>query len=276
MSYYDDYVSYGDANFMDGGLLIADNGNGYYSFVKCDADPDGDDNYLFSVGEVDINADWIDDNAVKSYAGADRNIDPIRFVDGCISYYGAENFGESGWYSGYDLLMALSDYVGNIPEGLNFNGYSFKDAMQVYLEDANKKDYLQRVKDSINYTVRYNFDTLKSMIDDDSDLVMVEGMYFPRKAVKWIETADSYQDFHLNPNMDLTVANILSLVEEYDTIDDAVEGLFDEYDASSAYSWADNYIEVLKHLSTEDKWDTTSDFDDYDEWSDDDADVERW
>ena len=83
---------------------------------------------------------------------------------------------------------------------------------------------------------------------------MVNGKYYPRKAIAWVETADSYQNFHLNPNMDLTVSNILDAIEDFDSPEEYIEDLFDEYKPDSAYSWADNFIEVLKHLSYSDRW----------------------
>ena len=252
------YTSVADVNFFEYGFLVADESTSYedgvYSFLSCQPFPEEDDLYSFSRGTVYINDDYIDADRVASYAGVDKATDPEGFVEAIVSYYGAQFLGgEEYSLSGYEVLKELSGYW--LPENINFDGYSYKDALIVFGEKELKKDYLQRALDQINATVTYNFNTLREMMASNEDLVMVNEYYYPRKAIKWVETADSYQDFHLNKNMDLTVYNILNAVDGYESPEDYIKDLFEDYIPDSALSWADNFIEVLKHLSSEDKWD---------------------
>lgn len=252
------YASVADMNFLEYGFLVADESSSYesgvYSFLSCQPFPEEDNLYLFSRGTVYINDDYIDADRVSSYAGVDKESDPEQFVEAIVSYYGADFLGgESYSLTRYEVLKELSGY--SLPDNINFDGYSYRDAFIVFGEEELKKDYLERALGQIDATVTYNFNTLKEMINDEEDLVLVDGLYFPRKAVKWVETADSYQDFHLNKNMDMTVANILSAVEDFDSPEDYIKDLFEDYRPDSALSWTNNFTEVLRHMSSEDKWD---------------------
>lgn len=247
------YESVADVNFFEYGFLVAKDSGNTYDFLMCEPFPDEDDLFLFGRGTVDLDDDWIDLDKVTKYAGITKESDPSLVVEACVSYYGPEQFGEAYEMTRLEVLKELTGE--NLPANINFDGYYYKDALLVCYEEANKKDYLQRALGQINATVTYNFNTLREMMASNEDLVMVNEYYYPRKAIKWIETADSYQDFHLNKNMDLTVSNILNAVEGYESPEDYIRDLFEEYKPDSALSWADNFIEVLKHLSSEDKWD---------------------
>ncbi len=247
-----DYQNYGDVNFFDYGFLIAEDRPGEYSFLMCRPYDDGD-SFYFARGYIDINDDWINTAEVERFASVNKEEDPMSFAEACVAYYGADEFGEVHGMTGYEVLKELSNEY--LPDNINFDGYSYRDAFIVFGEKELKKDYLERALGQIDATVTYNFNTLKEMINDEEDLVLVNGLYFPRKAIKWVETADSYQDFHLNKNMDMTVANILSAVEDFDSPEDYIKDLFEDYKPDSALSWADNFTEVLRHMSSEDKWD---------------------
>jgi len=101
----------GDVNFLDGGFIISDNGDGTYDFVRCNYvydTPDDEYVYLIEDGTVDINDSWIDVDAVESYADCKKDTDPMWFARACVDYYGGENFGAVGVPRGLD---DYSDYL---------------------------------------------------------------------------------------------------------------------------------------------------------------------
>lgn len=105
------WVNVGDVNFLDGGFIIYDNGDGTYDFVRCNYVYDTPDDkyvYLIEDGTVDINDSWIDVDAVESYADCKKDTDPMWFARACVDYYGGENFGAVSVPRGLD---DYSDYL---------------------------------------------------------------------------------------------------------------------------------------------------------------------
>lgn len=113
-------------------------------------------------------------------------------------------------------------------------------------EKALAEEYKSRVKSDISEKARKHFDMLKDIIDEGEDKINVDGWYYPNKAVYVVEQSDL--SYHLNKYMDLNVANILNMVRDNDSIEEAIDELFEDYVADSAYSWADNFITKLDGL----------------------------
>lgn len=153
----------------------------------------------------------------------------------------------------------------NKKESVNMEGNKLEETKKLqedeyedYQEEQNalKSDYSKRVKESITQEVRNAFNDLKDILENESNDTDVDGFYFPSKAVAIVEGTDS--SYHLNSAMDLTTANILNSVDDNDNIEEAIDELFADYDADSAYSWADNLVTVLGRLDfdihDEDDW----------------------
>lgn len=123
-----------------------------------------------------------------------------------------------------------------------------EDEYDDYLENekALSADYCERVKKGITQEARVAFADLKDILDTETNDTSVDGFYFPSKAVAILDNTDKRHN--LNSYMDLTVSNILNLVDDNDTIEGAVEELFADYKADSALSWADNFVTVLGKL----------------------------
>jgi len=95
---------------------------------------------------------------------------------------------------------------------------------------------------------REKFNGLKEMLTNKSEGTMdVDGWYFATDAVYAVN--NSGKGHHMNPYMDLTTSNILLMVEENNSIEEAIKELFDEYKPDSAYSWADNFLYALDKVN---------------------------
>lgn len=108
------------------------------------------------------------------------------------------------------------------------------------------KEYLERALNAITDKSVEAFKKLGALLEDDSYKVDVDGYYFTQSAVNAVETAN--KGFHMNQYMDLTVSNILNMVKENDTVEQAVRHLFDDFKYLSAFSWALNFINVLEKI----------------------------
>ncbi len=123
-----------------------------------------------------------------------------------------------------------------------------EDEYDDYMENEKKlaDDYKARIKADISEKARDHFDMLKDIIDEGEDKINVDGWYYPTKAVYVVKQSDL--SYHLNKYMDLNVANILNMVRDNDSIEEAIDELFEDYVADSAYSWANNFITKLDGL----------------------------
>lgn len=152
--------------------------------------------------------------------------------------------------------------IGNkVQEGKKLQEDEYEDYMET--EKALSKEYSERVKKNITQEVRDAFNDLKDIMDEGGKKTLVDGFYLPEKAVVILDMAD--KSHHLNSYMDLTVANILNMVDDNDSVEDAIDELFNDYKADSALSWADNFIEVLKKLDFD-----VQDEDELEEYDDED------
>lgn len=113
-------------------------------------------------------------------------------------------------------------------------------------EERLAEDYKSRVLNNITPDIRNNFNDLKNIMDTDTKKTLVDGFYLSEKAVAILKMVD--KSYHLNSYMNLTISDILNMVDDNDTIEGAINELFEEYKADSAYSWADNFITILSKL----------------------------
>lgn len=106
------------------------------------------------------------------------------------------------------------------------------------------KDICSHITDS----QRETFNGLKEMLTNEANGTMdVDGWYFATDAVYAVNNSGS--GHHLNPYMDLTTSNVLLMVGENNSIEEAIKELFDEYKPDSAYSWADNFLYALDKVN---------------------------
>ena len=110
------YVNRGDVNFFEGGRLVENLGNGLFSIITCDFIYDaGDDAYLFAHVEVDTTDDWIDRDAVESFAGAPE--DDEMFALDALSYYGPYEFGDPGeQLTRAEVIERMDNWEGDFEE----------------------------------------------------------------------------------------------------------------------------------------------------------------
>ena len=111
-------------------------------------------------------------------------------------------------------------------------------------EEKSKKNYYDRLCGNITTEMRNNFTKLKDIINDGEDKVEYDGFYIPEKFVNIFKNRDMRH--HLNQYMDLTIADMFNMIDDNTTIEDVLQGLFDEYESESALSWGDNFLEMLK------------------------------
>lgn len=90
------YLSYGDVNFFEYGLLVQNNREHEYDIIFCQPIYDTPNNEeLFYFGEITVctTDSWINKKAVCDYIGMNDVFNELQFAVGCFEYYGAENFG---------------------------------------------------------------------------------------------------------------------------------------------------------------------------------------
>ena len=112
------------------------------------------------------------------------------------------------------------------------------------LNEAVESQYYDRLIKMITPEMVNNFNLLKEIIAEGDNKVDVDGFYFAEKAYNMVANVTKNQH-HLNAYMDLTPANILNMVEDNDTIEEALNELFEEYNEDSALSWGDNFLTKL-------------------------------
>ena len=97
------YVNYGDVDFFQYGLLIdTDHKENEINILYCRPYCDEENLFKFADCSVDITDNWIDKKGVMEFIGMNEDtFEPIWFAQGCIEYYGVENF--SSPYDGYNF-----------------------------------------------------------------------------------------------------------------------------------------------------------------------------
>ena len=138
-----------------------------------------------------------------------------------------------------EILAPLTDEVENYRQN------ELKESKNLKIESYEKEDVISQITaEEIK-----NFNLLKEVLNERKDLELVDGYYFPEKAVEIIENTNT--TYHINGYMDLTTSNILLMVEDNDTIEEAITELYNDYKPESAYTWAMNFLEVLSKLNLE-------------------------
>lgn len=128
-------------------------------------------------------------------------------------------------------------------------------------------EYYKRLCADITDERRAKFDELKALINNDGEKELIDGFWIPKEFIYAV--TDAGKGHHLNPYMDLTVIDNYFLVYENDTIEQALESLFKEYKADSAYSWGDNFLYALDKANPN----AYNEFvDEQTEWEDDEID----
>ena len=130
-----DWQNFGDSNFLDGGCVIQRDdsmGEDVFHVIMCDFvyDVQGPNHYLLQDCYVDINDSWIDQADVERSCGCSKAEDPEWFAEGCVRYYGGENFGAEVPPRGLDDYTGLlytaqevEDYMSsfNLPADIYFS-----------------------------------------------------------------------------------------------------------------------------------------------------------
>lgn len=93
------YVNYGDKDFFDYGVLVdTEHSDTEFPILYCMPYPDEEDLFQFGDCRVDITDSWIEKQAVMNHIGMkEAEFNPALFAIGCISYYGAVNFGAQSY-----------------------------------------------------------------------------------------------------------------------------------------------------------------------------------
>ena len=89
-------------NFDHGRLLEKTKDKNCFNVLVCNYVFDCTDSercFQFDDCYIDISDDWINVEAVESYADCNKENEPIQFVLACIDYYGVENFGGTEYYT---------------------------------------------------------------------------------------------------------------------------------------------------------------------------------
>lgn len=244
-------------------LYISDRGNKLYSILN-GQEP-------FSIPDFTTLKDakkYIDDNNLESYKKRQENKE-VK-TEGMINlsaddkqkYYIGKGI-VGGQATPYDLYKIDNKYYN--ANGLEISEKDALDDMDNFkhifgdkkTEDYDvdtynkeqaelKREYRDRIVKSITPEIKNAFNDLRDLLDEGEDKTELDGFYFPSDAITVVDMAD--KAYHLNSAMDLTTSNILNMVGNNDTIEQAIDELFADYDAESAYSWADNFITVLGKL----------------------------
>lgn len=122
-----------------------------------------------------------------------------------------------------------------------------KEELNKDLEESKLTESKETVLASITPEIENNFNKLKEIIDSKENKVEVDGYYFTGRAVEILKNTD--KEINLNSYMNLTVFDILNMIEDNDTVQEVVEELYEDYKEDSADTWANNFIEVMDKLN---------------------------
>lgn len=269
---------YGIRDALDGITFKARLGGGW-SHVPFtgdfDAETEGNVYSAFYTDNVSINIDNAEvvdfmDKKIKgemdetTYCVIDKDGDPVddfENEDDAIKFAEENGYAEVvEKYHNYKLISA----DGSIDDDLYETGDTVwsaddevEESKKVKTEDYDydeyvknqeelKKDYKDRIMKSATPEIINAFNDLNDILNEGGNLKELDGFYFPDDAITIVDLAD--KNYHLNSAMDLTTSNILNMVGNNDTFEQAIDELFADYDADSAYSWADNFVTVLGKL----------------------------
>lgn len=93
-----------------------------------------------------------------------------------------------------------------------------------------------------------NFNYIKSLLNDK---FMVkeefEGFYFPTLAIETIK--NSNRNYFINSYYNLTISDILNMIDEANNLIEVKQNLFNEYKGEYANVWYCNFLQVLESIN---------------------------
>lgn len=96
--------------------------------------------------------------------------------------------------------------------------------------------------------LKKSFRKIKRLLDSDSDIKEnVNGFYFNGKAITLLENTN--KDYFMNGYYNLTIDNVLNMVDEANNIEDVKNNLLTEYQEYYALAWYENFCEILKRIA---------------------------
>ncbi|WMU08101.1 hypothetical protein vBCtySFA67_00083 [Clostridium phage vB_CtyS-FA67] len=107
------WQSFGDVNFIEyGGTWIKRVGNCEYMVVKLTPLDDSDNEWIFEAGTIYTDDVWVKKEEIRRYQGVTCETDSVEYAEGCVSYYGLQQFGGNLKRSDdiVGLLQELKDY----------------------------------------------------------------------------------------------------------------------------------------------------------------------
>lgn len=91
------------------------------------------------------------------------------------------------------------------------------------------------------------FNKLKEILENKDDIKKeLDGFYFNEKAINLLENTD--MRFFINIYHNLTIANILNMIEDSDSLEKVYKVLLEEYKFEYAEAWYNNFCEVLNKI----------------------------
>lgn len=92
-----------------------------------------------------------------------------------------------------------------------------------------------------------NFNYLKSIINDTSLIKgNIEGFYYPQKAIDIVSNVQV--KYFLNEYYNLTIGDILTMVDNAEILQEVKENLLSEYKEEYANAWYENFIEIILRI----------------------------
>ena len=96
-------------------------------------------------------------------------------------------------------------------------------------------------------TIEKNFNYIKDLLNDKFMIKEeINGFYFNNLAIEILKKADL--NYCMNSYYNLTISDILILIDENDNLADVKKSLFYEYKTEFASLWYNNFLEVLKKI----------------------------
>lgn len=239
-------------DFQDDNTLARDN---YDNVANIHMDvPEGEDvnNTLDDVFAYGNSDDFHDKYTARSISISDilKYRDRYYFVDSFGFEDITDRLGDDWFKMTEDCTQAADVNGGKVSIFGEKEKKLNEDAYDEFIENEKglAKDYKDRLIQNITPEIRNAFNDLKDILTNEDKDTEVNGFYFPNKAVEIVKTANGDGQYHLNANMDLNVSDILNMVDDNETIESAIDELFDDYKADSAFSWGDNFINILSKM----------------------------
>lgn len=124
------FVSYGDKNFMDGGILIQKDSvtNTAFYMLRCDPVSDTEGMYRFGRLYVDLSDSWLDlDDLASFYGRSTDELEPEDLAIAATDYYAWENFSsglagsEAPLMTAKEVFETMASYAEDLPENFEMH-----------------------------------------------------------------------------------------------------------------------------------------------------------